>query len=238
MLIKLFDSLTQTLYSTSIAILIASFIWGVLSIVLSPCHLSSIPLLIAYIGGQGKLPVKKAFILSLFFSFGLLITIALIGLVTGILGRILGDIGIFNRIFVILVAMVFFLFALNFLGVLPDFKILKSKNINIKKKGLLPSFLIGILFGTILGPCTFGFMAPILAVVFSTAKKNITLSILILIFFAIGHCIILILAGTFTEIVQKYINWNEKSKSSVIIKRIFGVFMIILAIYLIISNYK
>jgi cytochrome c-type biogenesis protein len=55
-------------------------------------------------------------------------------------------------------------------------------------------------------------------------------------FYAVGHCSVIILAGTFTGIVQKYLNWNEKSKGAVILKKACGVLVIIGAIYLIWST--
>ena len=61
--------------------IIASFSWGVLSILLSPCHLSSIPLVVGYISSQGKISIRRTFIISLVFSLGILITIGLIGVI-------------------------------------------------------------------------------------------------------------------------------------------------------------
>ena len=218
--------------------LIGSFLWGILSVILSPCHLSSIPLLIAYIGGQGKIPVKKAFVLSLMFALGLLVIIAVIGIITGFLGRMLGNIGVMGNIFVVIVALIFFLVGLNFLGIIPSPDFLKNGQPGIKGKGLIPAFLMGLLFGVVLGPCTFGFMAPVLGIVLSSAATNIMYSIAILLFYALGHCLVIVLAGTFTEVVQKFLNWNEKSKASEILKKIFGVLIIIIGVYVLISNFK
>ncbi len=238
MLNKIFDFLSANLYSNFIIVVLVSFIWGILSVVLSPCHLSSIPLLIAYIGGQGKITIKKAFWLSLMFALGILITLALIGIITGLLGRMLGNLGFMGNVFVIIVSMIFFLVGLNFLGLIPSPDFLKNSQPNIKGKGLIPAFLMGLLFGIILGPCTFGFMAPVLGVVFSYSTKNLIYSIAVLIMYALGHCLVIILAGTFTEIVQKYLNWNEKSNAAEILKKVFGVIIIIIGVYLMISNFK
>ncbi|RLB96748.1 MAG: cytochrome C biosynthesis protein, partial [Deltaproteobacteria bacterium] len=30
-----------------------AFLWGMVSVLFSPCHLASIPLIVAYVGGQG-----------------------------------------------------------------------------------------------------------------------------------------------------------------------------------------
>jgi len=238
MLNEIFDFLTKALSGSIALALTASFLWGILSVILSPCHLSSIPLLVAYIGGQGKIPVKKAFGLSLMFALGLLITIAIIGIITGLLGRMLGNVGFLGNVFVVIVSLVFFAVGLNFLGIIPSPDFLTNGQPGVKGKGLIPALLMGLLFGIILGPCTFGFMAPILSLVFSTAFKNIIFAVLILLSYALGHCLVIILAGTFTELVQKYINWNEKTSLSIIVKKVFGVILIIVGLYILVSNFR
>jgi len=47
---KLFITLTHAVEGTAAIALAAAFIWGILSILLSPCHLSSIPLIVGFIG--------------------------------------------------------------------------------------------------------------------------------------------------------------------------------------------
>lgn len=90
---QLFIALTRAVEGTPFIALSASFIWGILSILLSPCHLTSIPLIVGFIGEQDRITVKKAFKLSLVFGIGIFITIGLIVIVTALLGRIAGDFG-------------------------------------------------------------------------------------------------------------------------------------------------
>ena len=89
----LFSWLSELVQSTFLVALLGSFLWGILSILLSPCHLSSIPLVIGYISSQGQIKIKRSFYLALVFAAGILITIALIGLITASMGRLLGDVG-------------------------------------------------------------------------------------------------------------------------------------------------
>ena len=42
--------------------------------------------------------------------------------------------------------------------------------VNMKRKGLLAAFILGLVFGIALGPCTFAYMAPMLGVTFNLAK--------------------------------------------------------------------
>lgn len=80
-------------------------------------------------------------------------------------------------------------------------------------------------------------MATMLGVVFSMASTQLTLAMLILAAFAVGHCSVLVFAGTFTEVVQHYLHWSEKSKGAVILKKVCGVLVILGGVYLIALNF-
>jgi len=226
----LFSGLSQALNATPVIALMAAFIWGILSILLSPCHLSSIPLIVGFINDKGKVTTRRAFQLSLLFAVGILITIGLIGVITGLLGRMLGDIGRFGNYFV---AVIFFVVGLYLLDIIPLNFISAPDPSRIKKRGLLAAFLLGLIFGVALGPCTFAYMAPMLAIVLNTAGTQMLFGILLLLFYGIGHCSVIVFAGTFTEILQKYLNWSAESKGALWLKRICGLLVILGGIYLI-----
>jgi len=136
--------LSQAIGASSPIAILAAFLWGILSILLSPCHLSSIPLIIGFINGQGNITTKRAFRLSLLFSIGILITIGLIGVITGLLGRMLGDVGKFGNYFV---AVIFFLVGLYLLDVISLNFIQAPDPSKVKKRGLLAAFMLGLIFG-------------------------------------------------------------------------------------------
>jgi cytochrome c-type biogenesis protein len=103
----------------------------------------------------------------------------------------------------------------------------------MKRKGLLAALILGLVFGIALGPCTFAYMAPMLAVTFKLASTNLLYGILLRLAYGVGHCSVIVLAGTCTELVQRYMNWNEKSKRAVILKKICGVLVLLGGIYLV-----
>lgn len=226
---KLFTMLTHAVEGTPAIAITAAFIWGILSILLSPCHLASIPLIVGFIDKQGRMATKRAFIISALFATGILITIAAIGVITAAVGRMLGDVGKYGNYFV---ALIFFLVGLHFLDVIP-IPFSGPGQVGMKRKGLLAAFIIGLVFGVALGPCTFAYMAPMLGVTFKLASTNITYGIILLLVYGIGHCSVIIFAGTFTEVVQRYMNWNEKSKGSIILKKICGVLILLGGIWLV-----
>jgi len=231
MMQQLFTTLTRAVEGTAAIALGAAFVWGVLSILLSPCHLASIPLIVGFIDEQGRISTKRAFVISALFAVGILITIAAIGAITAAAGRMMGDVGQYGNYFV---AVIFFVVGLILLDVIP-IPFGEPGQISMKRKGILAAFILGLVFGIALGPCTFAYMAPMLGVTFKLASTNLLYGILLLLIYDIGHCSVIIFAGTCTELVQRYMNWNEKSRGTVIVKRVCGVLVLLGGIYLVYS---
>jgi len=233
MIVELFTWLSQALIQSPEIAILAAFIWGIISVALSPCHIACIPLIVGFIDGQGNISTSRAFGLSSLFGLGILITIGIIGLITGLMGRMIGDIGGYGNYFV---AVIFFAVGLNLLGVLPLPFMEGGANPKYQRKGFLAAFILGLLFGIALGPCTFAYMATMLGVVFSMASTQIIFALSLLLAYGIGHCAVLVFAGTFTEVVQHYLHWTEKSKGAVILKKVCGILVILGGIYLILIN--
>lgn len=187
---SLFMWLTQSLSGAAWLALFASLLWGVLSILLSPCHLSSIPLIVGFINGQGMVTKRRAFILAGLFAMGILLTIAVVGFITAGMGRIMGDVG---KIGNYAVAGIFFVIGLHLLELIQIPFIETSNQPKVQWKGALAAFVIGLLFGLALGPCTFAYMAPMLAVVFHVATTKPVFAGSLIFFLCgwtlFGHCI-------------------------------------------------
>lgn len=226
---EVFTWLSHAVEGTPAIALLASLIWGILSILLSPCHLASIPLIVGFIDQQGRMSTKRAFVISTLFSVGILITIGAVGAITAGAGRMMGDVGAVGNY---VVAGIFFLVGLVLLDVVP-MPFSGPGQVGMKRKGMLAAFTLGLVFGIALGPCTFAYMAPMLAVTFKVADTDMMYGIALLLMYGIGHCSVIIVAGTFTEVVQHYLNWSEKSKGAVIVKRVCGVLVILGGIYMI-----
>lgn len=224
-----FAFLSSSLEGNIVAALAASFVWGILSIILSPCHLGSIPLIVGFVDAQGRMSTKRAFLVSSLFGVGILVSIGIIGVITGALGRMIGDIG---RAGNYLVAVIFFLVGLHLFGLIP-MPWAGPGQIAMKKRGLTAAFLLGLIFGIALGPCTFAYMAPMLTVTFQLAATHVAYGILLLAAYGVGHCSVIVAAGTCTEIVQRYLNWNERSRGPLVVKKICGGLVILAGVYLI-----
>ncbi|MFP4381835.1 MAG: cytochrome c biogenesis CcdA family protein [Candidatus Sumerlaeia bacterium] len=226
---EIFTILTRAVEGTPLIAILASFVWGILSIVLSPCHLASIPLIVGFIDEQGRISTRRAFNISVLFSVGILITIAAIGAVTALAGRMMGDVGAYGNY---LVAIIFFIVGLHLLDVIP-MPWSGPGRVGMKRKGMIAALLLGLVFGIALGPCTFAYMAPMLGVTFKLGASNLPYGILLLTMYGIGHCSVIVLAGTFTEVVQRYLNWNERSKGAVVLKKVCGVLVLLGGVWMI-----
>jgi len=226
---QLFSSLSHAVEAGSAIALGAALLWGILSVLLSPCHLASIPLIVGFVNDQGRISTRRAFAISTLFAIGILITIGAIGAVTAAAGRMMGDVGQYGNYFV---AVIFFVVGLHLLEVIPMPWSGPGK-VGLKRKGMLAAFILGLLFGIALGPCTFAYMAPMLGVTFKLASARPAYGILLLAVYGVGHCSVIVFAGTFTEVVQHYLDWNEKSKGAAILKKVCGVLVLLGGIYLV-----
>ena len=226
---QIFSALTKAIEATPAVAVMAALAWGILSVLLSPCHLASIPLIVGFIGQQGQMSTRKAFAVSTVFAAGILITIGAIGAATAAAGRLMGDVGQYGTYFV---AVIFFVFGLVLLDVIPMPFSGRGPG-SMKRKGMLAALILGLVFGVAIGPCTFAFMAPVLGVTFKVASTSLTYAIGLLLAYGLGHCSVIVLAGTCTELVQRYMNWNERSRGAVVLKKTCGVLVLLGGIYLI-----
>lgn len=228
---RLFITLTDAMTGAPGFALAAAFAWGILSIVLSPCHLASIPLIVGFLQGGGVVTPRRAACLSTLFALGILLSIALIGAVTAAAGRMMGDIGPWGNY---AVAVVFFVFGLHLLDVLPIPDSWRAAP-NQPRKGVLGAFFFGLIFGVALGPCTFGFMAPVLGVTFSMAKTNPVFAVSVLVLFGLGHCAVIGFAGVSSSWVQRWLNWQNNTPGAKWLRRACGVCVLLGGIWLIVS---
>ncbi len=140
---NLFENLYYAVNEISLLSILASFVWGILSILLSPCHLSSIALIVSYISAKEITSIKKTFIVSSIFSIDSLFTIAIIGIITTLLGRLMGDIGPYGNYLGAIIFIIVGLYLMdikNLTGQVLEF----PKHMNIIVDPFAFRFLLGI----------------------------------------------------------------------------------------------
>jgi len=177
------------------------------------------------------LGIASAFWLGILTSISpcaLATNIAASGAVTAAAGRMIGDVGGWGNY---IMSVIFFVVGLHLLDVVP-MPWSGPGQVGMKRKGMLAALILGLVFGIALGPCTFAYMAPMLGVVFHIGGTNPVWGGLLLLLYGVGHCSVIVAAGTSTELVQHYLNWNERSKGSVVLKKACGVLVILSGLYL------
>jgi cytochrome c-type biogenesis protein len=177
---------------------VGAFAWGMISVLFSPCHLASIPLIVAYVGGQQTaVNPKRAGWYAGAFSLGLFITIAAVGIVCALLGRMLGDVGIWLQV---AVGAVLIWVALGMMGV-QACTMSGGLLYRLNLRGIHGAFGLGLAYGIMSGSCTFGFIAPILAIV--TVQQEIFAGSVMMLLFALGHCLPIVFAGSSAAAVRR-----------------------------------
>ena len=222
MIAEVLEALNAAAAKSAWLALVVAFVWGILSVLLSPCHLASIPLIVAFVNGQGRIGTARAIGLSSLFAGGILITIAALGIVTAYASQIVGDIGAWPYF---VVAAVFLLVGLHLLDVLPVPWSAPSAAY-VKQRGLPGALRLGLIFGIALGPCTFAFMAPLLGLAFQAGSEAPAFAALLLLLLGLGLCSVIVAAGSATGWVQRYLNWTDRSNAAVWVRRICGILVI------------
>ena len=211
---------------------IGSFSWGMISVLFSPCHLASIPLIVAYVAGQETaVNPKTAGWFAGAFTLGLFITIALVGLICIWLGRMLGDVGIWWQV---LVGGVLIWAALGMLGV-EACSMSGSLLYRLNIKGVSGAFVLGLAYGVLSGSCTFGFIAPILAIV--TIQQEIMTGVFLIVLFALGHCLPILVAGSSTAWVRKLTENSSWQGAGLWFRKGAGVVIALLGFYFILNPF-
>jgi cytochrome c-type biogenesis protein len=211
---------------------VGSFLWGMVSVLFSPCHLASIPLIIAYVGGQQQiLGSRQAAYYSVAFTLGLFITIALIGILCALLGRMLGDIGNYWQI---LVGLVLGWVALGMFGV-ESCSMSGTLLYRLNLKGIFGAFGLGLAYGVLSGSCTFGFIAPILAII--TVQQKVASGVILILLFAIGHCLPIVVAGSSAAMVKGVLENSQWQGATQWFRKGAGVVIVGLAIYFIVNPF-
>ena len=215
----------SNIINTNIIIsVIISLIGGFVSS-FSPCSLSTLPIIIGYTSRKDDTNIGKNYLYSIFFSIGLTFTFVIIGIITTLFNI---KLKIFGSFWYLILAIILVLVTLNLLDVF------KTYNNSCKrprlKKSFFGAFILGILGGFFDSPCS----TPILIVIltFISQNNNILYGIILMIAYSIGHSIVIILAGSSSDLIQKLSNSTKYLRLGKILRYIFAVLSFILSLYL------
>ncbi len=223
----LLTALTRALDGQTAVALAGAFLWGVASILLSPCHLASVPLVVAYTASSATLAPRRAAGLSVMFALGILVTVAVVGVVSIFAGRVLASLGGVTNY---LVAALLFVVGLELVGAWP-FRWTGMPRPQTTRRGAAGAFLFGLAFGTALGPCTFAFLGPVIGATVATAATEPAFGMMLVLAYAAGHCGVLAAAGASGPVLARYTAWSAQGVSA--FRRVCGALVIGGGLYLI-----
>lgn len=232
MLDTFFLTVNQWISGGSFPAAIGCFVWGMISVLFSPCHLASIPLIVGYVGGQERMVhPRQAGLYAVLFTAGLFMTIAVIGIVCALLGRMLGDVGDYWQV---LIGIILVWVALGMLGV-EKCSLSGSLLYKLNLKGRTGALVLGLAYGVLSGSCTFGFIAPILAII--TVQEKVITGILYIFLFAAGHCLPIVIAGSSTAAVKKILENSTWNRAGFWFRKLAGSTIALLGLYFIVNPF-
>ena len=192
----------------------------------TPCSLSSIPLVVAYVGGTANNDTKKSFRLSLIFALGMTITFTVLGIVASLAGKLIGRAASWWYIILGILMVLMALQTWEVFNFIPS-TFLISKN---TRRGYIGALIAGILGGIFSSPCATPVLIALLALVASQGK--LLWGVLLLLLYSVGHSILVIIAGTSMGFVKKLTSNEKYGRASKIIKIVLGSLIMLLAFYM------
>lgn len=220
----LFGDVAQLIQHNPWLAILAVFVGGATT-ASNPCVLAMIPLLMSIVAGAKDTSLKRSLGFSALFVLGLSITFTILGLISALMGRMLGDVGAFWKY---LVAWVCLVMGLHLLGLL-KFNFNLPRPANVSKGGPVGAFLLGLLFGVVSTPCAVPILAVLLAYVGS--KGNIIYGGFLLLVYALGHSTLILVAGTSMGAAKKLIESKGLRKTNLALQKIAGVIIILVGAY-------
>lgn len=193
---------------------------------ITPCALSSIPLVIGYVGGTGQRDAKRAFWLSAVFSVGMATTFTILGTAASLLGRLMQGTGSWWYILLGILMLLMALQTWEIYNFIPSSYAI-SKN---TKRGFIGAFLAGVLGGFFSSPCA----TPVLVVLLAMVAKegSIVWGILLLLLYSLGHSFLVLIAGTSVGFVHKLSSSEKYGGASKILKIMMGILIMLIAFYM------
>ena len=192
----------------------------------TPCALSSVPLVIGYVGGTSDRDPKKAFRFSVVFALGMACTFTVLGVIASLAGTLMGTSGSWWYIALGVLMVLMALQTWEVYNFIPStFLIGKST-----KKGYMGALIAGILGGVFSSPCATPVLIVLLAVV--AGQGSLLWGALLLLLYALGHSILVLVAGTSIGFVKKLTASDKYGKASNVLKIGMGIVIMFIAFYM------
>ena len=192
----------------------------------TPCSLSTIPLVVAYVGGTADNDTKKSFRLSLVFALGMTVTFTVLGVVASLAGKLIGRAASWWYIVLGVLMVLMALQTWEVFNFIPS-TFLINKN---RRRGYIGALIAGILGGIFSSPCATPVLIALLALVASQGR--LLWGVMLLLLYSAGHSILVLIAGTSMGFVKKLTTNEKYGRASKVIKIVLGSLILLLAFYM------
>lgn len=219
------ETLGQVLQARPILAYGASYLGGVIATA-SPCILASVPLVIGFVGGYAGGSKKQAFTYSLTFVVGLAVVMSVLGAAAALMGALFGDVGTYWYFIIAVIVMAMGLQLAGFINLNLGGN---SQKFLPKQTGLLGALVLGMLFGLVFSPCA----TPVLAVILTLAavQGKVAYGSTLLFAYALGQGTLIILAGTFTGVINNFLQ-SRGAKAGAVLQQVAGCLLFFAGAYI------
>jgi cytochrome c-type biogenesis protein len=222
---SLFGDVSALLQTNPWLAVVAVFLGGVTT-ALNPCVLAMVPLLMGVVAGKRETTtIRRSLVFSLFVVLGLAITFTGLGLISALMGRMFGNVGLFWKY---LVAGVCLVMGLHLLGLL-KWNLPVPAGLTVKRRGNLGAFLLGLLFGVVSTPCAVPILAVLLA--FVAEKGNVLYGGFLLFVYALGHSALVLVAGTSVGAAKSLLESKGLRTAHGVLQKAAGILIVGIGLY-------
>jgi thiol:disulfide interchange protein DsbD len=211
--------------------IVPAFVLLGLGLAFTPCVLPMVPILSSIIVGEGKVSRGRGFLLSVTYSLGMAIVYTLLGIAAGLAGEglaaALQNPWVLGAFALLIVAMAMSMFGFYELQ-LPSSLQSRLARASGRQSGgkLLGVFAMGAISALIVGPCVAAPLAG--ALVYISQTRDVLVGGAALFAMAVGMSIPLLLVGVSAgSLLPRAGAWMES------VKRLFGVLMLAMALWLV-----
>lgn len=223
------DAIFSAMYSSGPLQWAGAFLWGVASVILSPCGIAAIPLVVGYIENTDNPSRWEAFKISCAFCSGIVLNLMLVGFVTSSFGLLLGG---NERFLTLFVAVVFILMGLHLTG-LVHFRFFSfGGGGSTERRGLWGALILGVVSGLAIGPCSIAYITPVLSLAAAQASRGLAFSFGLIAAYALGYSAVLVAAGTFAQLASGWLQSERGQTTLRVLNFVCGVVLIGVGIYL------
>jgi cytochrome c biogenesis protein CcdA len=217
------ETILALLNSHSYLVFLGAFGAGSITAV-APCSLVSVPLLVGSsvalnkdLSGRDKVIYTYAF--ASLFALGVMLSFSILGFIVAKFGGFFSIAPMWAYAVSAILSVLIGLYAWGIFGEVNKSSIM----IKLIKFRLFGGFLIGVIFGLISTPCA---SAPLIAIVSVAANSGYIYAYGLILVFALGHSLLLLVAGISVGFAQRISSNNAMGKFSTYLNKAFALMLI------------